>query len=181
MRVTPNLSDCAMLEGAHSTVVLLTVKCLKRPRTELQHSMMTTGLLKLEELRHPHIVQYYLNSLESDEVDITVIMEAWGVSVPSLITSKQHCGKVHIASFAAQVLRALICLHLVGIAETHRASSHAMAAYYYTTRAPRTWAKTDQSSGVLTDHAQHKQKNEGWVDRMRHCAICCEPNSIQQL
>jgi serine/threonine protein kinase len=49
-------------------------------------------------------------------VDITVIMEAWGVSVSSLIASKQHCGHQHIASFAAQVLRALIGLHSVGIA-----------------------------------------------------------------
>jgi len=116
MRVGQQLSECAMLEGAHSTVVLLAVKCLKRPRTELQRTRMTARLLTLEKLRHPHIVRYYINSLDSNEVAITVIMEAWGVSVSSLIANKEHRGKEHVAMFAAQVLRAIIGLHSVGIA-----------------------------------------------------------------
>jgi serine/threonine protein kinase len=77
---------------------------------------MSLRLRQLEKMRHPHVVRYYINSLDNDDADITVIMEAWGVSVSSLIARKQHCGSKHIASFAAQVLRALIGLHSVGIA-----------------------------------------------------------------
>jgi len=115
LRVAQHLSDSAMLEGAHATVVLLAVKCLKRPRSEQQRSLMADWLSKLEQLRHPHVVRYHLNSLESDEANITVIMEAWGVSVSSLIASKEHCGPKYIAGFAGQVLRALTGLHSVGV------------------------------------------------------------------
>ena len=77
--------------------------------------MMASRLSKLEELWHPHVIRYYVNSLTSDEDDILIVMEAWGVSVSSLIAGKQHCGQEHIASFAGQVLQALIGLHSVGV------------------------------------------------------------------
>ena len=54
-------------------------------------------LSKLEELRHPHVVRYYVNSLTSDADDISIVMEDWGVSVSSLIAGKQHCDPEHIA------------------------------------------------------------------------------------
>jgi len=115
IRVAQHLSDSTMLVGAHSSVVLLAVKCLKRPRSELQRSMMASRLAKLEELQHPHVVRYYVNSLGSDDDDISIIMEAWGVSVASLLVGKQHCGKAHVAGFAGQVLQALVALHAVGV------------------------------------------------------------------
>ena len=115
MRVAQQLSDSTTLVGAHSSVVLLAVKCLKRPRTALQRTFMAARLSKLEKLRHPHVVRYYVNSLDSGDDDISVVMEAWGVSVASLIGSKQHRGKEHIARFAAQVVQALIALHYVGV------------------------------------------------------------------
>ena len=115
MRIAQQLSNTTTLVGAHSTVVLLAVKCLKRPRTDLQRSCMASRLSTLEKLRHPHVVRYYVNSLDSGDDDISIVMEAWGVSVASLIASKEHCGKEHIARFAAQVLEALIGLHLVGV------------------------------------------------------------------
>jgi len=76
---------------------------------------MAVRLSKLEKLRHPHVVRYYVNSLESGDDDISLVMEAWGVSVASLIANKEHCGKEPVARFAAQVLQALIALHSVGV------------------------------------------------------------------
>jgi len=115
IRVAQQLTESAVLHGAHSSVVLLAVKCLKRPLSEMQQSLMASRLSKLEELRHPHVVRYYLNSLGSNADEISIVMEAWGVSVASLIAGKQHCGKEYVASFAVQVLQALIGLHSVGV------------------------------------------------------------------
>jgi len=115
IRVAQQLTEAAVLHGAHSSVVLLAVKCLKRPRSEEQRNLMACRLAKLEELRHPHVVRYYLNSLDSDADEISIVMEAWGVSVASLVAGKQHCGKEFVASFAVQVLQALIGLHSVGV------------------------------------------------------------------
>jgi serine/threonine protein kinase len=115
IRVAQQLTEAAVLHGSHSSVVLLAVKCLKRPRSEEQRNRMARRLAKLEELRHPHVVRYYLNSLGSDSEDISIVMEAWGVSVASLVARKQHCGKEFVASFAVQVLQALVALHAVGV------------------------------------------------------------------
>jgi len=104
-----------VLHGSHSTVVLLAVKCLKRPRCINERNNIAARLATLQALRHPHVVRYYMNNLQSEEEDISLVMEAWGVSLASLICNQTHCGPEHIFNFASQVLRGLIGLHGAGI------------------------------------------------------------------
>ena len=104
-----------VLHGSHSTVVLLAVKCLKRPRCCKERRLIAGRLAVLEALRHPHIVRYYTNNVMSEDKEISLVMEAWGVSVASLISNKSHCGTEHIFNMSAQVLRGLIGLHSAGL------------------------------------------------------------------
>jgi len=65
-----------VLHGSHSTVVLLAVKCLKRPRCCKERRLISGRLAVLEAFRHPHFVRYYTNNITSDEDEISLVMEA---------------------------------------------------------------------------------------------------------
>ena len=108
-------SSPSVLVGAHARVMLLAVKSLKRPRTSEQRDLMTYRLKKLEAMQHPNVVRYLGNNLASGSEDISLVMEAWGVSVSSLVFSKKVFAPDDVFELSSQMLRALICLHDAGI------------------------------------------------------------------
>jgi len=109
-------STCSsVLGGAHARVLLLALKTLKRPRSCEQRASMARRLRALEGLQHPNVVRYLGNNLASGDDEITLVMEAWGASLSSLVASKQHVGSQYVFDFALHTLSALICLHAAGI------------------------------------------------------------------
>jgi len=108
-------SSPSVLVGAHARVTLLAVKTLKRPRSSDQRNVMTRRLKKLEGLQHPNVVRYLGNNLASGDDNITVVMEAWGVSLASMVVSKQMVGREHVFDLSLQMLGALASLHGAGI------------------------------------------------------------------
>jgi len=108
-------SSPSVLVGAHSRVTLLAVKTLKRPRSRDQRKVIARRLKKLERLQHPHVVRYMGNNLASGDDDITLVMEAWGVSLSSMVASKQMVGREHVFNMSVQMLGALASLHRAGI------------------------------------------------------------------
>jgi len=103
------------MSGAHAHVQLVAVKSLKRARSCQQRASMAHRLGMLQALQHPHVVRYYTNNLASGDEEICIVMEAWGVSVGTLLACKQLGGTVHVYDFGTQMLQALICLHGAGI------------------------------------------------------------------
>ena len=107
--------DSSVLSGAHAHVQLVAVKSLKRARSCKQRASMAHRLGILQALQHPHVVRYHTNNLASGHVEICIVMEAWGVSVATLLACKQLGGTGHVYDFGTQMLQALICLHGAGI------------------------------------------------------------------
>jgi len=108
-------SCSSVLVGAHARVLLLALKTLKRPRSFEQRACMEQRLRALEGLQHPNVVRYLGNNLASGDDEITLVMQAWGVSLSSLVASKQHVGSLYVFDFVLHILSALVCLHGAGI------------------------------------------------------------------